>query len=157
MSNSPALKELLNTSRYITYATVNEDGSPHNSPLFFIPSKSLNRLYIGTHPDSLHAQNMIRTGQAFGVIFNTTSGLYFKLDNCHEAKDEELDEALKAHNDTRAQLGKTSLEKSYYEAPNPQRMYICDIMEISTNDVERDTNGHIARDTRHAISTRDLV
>lgn len=157
MSNLLALKELLNTARYITYATVNEDGSPHNSPLFFIPSKGLTTLYIGTHPDSLHARNMVRTGQAFGVIFNDAGGLYFKLDNCHETVGEELDEALAAHNAARAKLNKTALDKSYYEAPNPQRMYICNVIEISTNGVIRDANGHVARDTRDVISARDLL
>ena len=154
------LKELIKTSRYITYATVNEDCSPQNSPMFFISSEKLDRLYMGTHPESLHIKNMLRTGQAFGVIFghiqNKGVGLYFKLENCREATGAELDEALAAHNTARANIGKSPLEKSFYEAPNPQRMYILEVVELSTNGVEKNNDGLILKDTRANIVHKDI-
>lgn len=155
------VKELYQESLFATYATVNDDGSPHASPMFYIPSADGTRLYMGTQPDSLHARNMTRTSQAFATVYGRLPagmrGLYFRLENCHEAADSELAEALAAHNAARQRIGKPALPREYYETPNPQRMYICDIAEISTNDVMRQPDGFIRKDTRMVISASDLL
>jgi len=160
MEQFDSLKDLARHSRYATYATVNEDGSPHNSPMFYIPSERFDKLYMGTHPESLHAKNMVRTGQAFAVIFGRTphgsTGVYFKIENFHEVSEAELPEALAAHNAARALLGKDALPLEYYQSPNPQRMYVGDIVEISTNDAERGSDGRLAKDVRFVIPASDL-
>jgi general stress protein 26 len=162
MHEFESLKDLLNNSRYAVYATVNEDGSPHNSPLFFIPSDDLKKLYIGTHPDSLHARNFERNGRAFAVIFGQTNeggkGLYFKLEGMHLTKNkEELEEALNANNQVRAKFGKEPLAIDYYQAPSQQRMYVGDIVEITSNSVERDSQGKLVRDTRSTVDISELL
>lgn len=156
-----SLKEMVFSSRYITYATVNEDGSPHNSPMFYIPSEKLDRIYIGTHPGSLHAKNIVRTGQAFGVLFGRVPaggrGVYFKIENFHEVTETELPEALRVHNETRARFDKKPLQVEYYQAPNPQRMYVGNIVEISINDAVRNDEGHIVEDVRRVVSVDELL
>ena len=161
MQDFSSLSEMANTSRYVTYATVNEDGSPHNSPMFYIPSPDFDKIYMGTHPDSLHARNIARTGQAFAVIFGQTldggAGIYFKVANFHEVSESELAYALQAHNIARAKLNKTPLSIDYYQSPNPQRMYVGDIVEISTNGVIRGDDGGLSQDTRDMILPEDII
>lgn len=162
MEEFNSLADLANRSRIAIYATVNKDGSPHNSPMFFIPSTKLDKIYMGTHPESLHAINIARTGQAFAVIYGSTpegsAGLYFKIKNFHEVASEiELDNALKAHNNARKKLNKMPLLAEYYKSPNPQRMYVGDIVEISTNSVERSADGHVIKDTRYKLTASELI
>lgn len=38
-------KELIHTSRYISFATTNADGSPHNSPVRFFYDEKLEYIY----------------------------------------------------------------------------------------------------------------
>ena len=162
MDKYNSLYDLLDRSRFATYATVNEDGSPHNSPMFFIPSAKLDKIYIGTHPESLHAKNIARTGKAFAVIYGITQeggvGLYFKIDNFHEANDDiQLGEALKAHNDARKKIAKAPILVEFYKTPNPQRMYVGDIVEISKNGIERSSDGYVTKDTRHIVEASELI
>jgi hypothetical protein len=162
MEEIPILIEVLENSRYAVFATVNSDGSPHNSPLFFIPSSSLRKIYMGTHPESLHAKNIRRTGEAFAVVFGPTSvggrGLYLTIQNFHEAtNDIELSEALSVHNKRRVKFDKDPLPIRYYQAPNPQRMYVGDIIEITANGVERDDEGRIIQDVRYPVDSERLI
>jgi general stress protein 26 len=53
-------KALLGTVWFATMATVNEDGSPHNTPFLFLRAKDLSRIYWGSHPNSLHSKNIVR-------------------------------------------------------------------------------------------------
>ena len=162
MTGYTDLKDLLINSRYAVYATVNEDGSPHNSPLFFIADQNLERVYIGSHPDSLHARNIVRTGKAFAVLLGRTAeggrGLYLKINKFHEVRDEkELKTALAVHNAARARFNKKPLPIEFYMGSNEQKMYAGDIVEVSSNGTERDANGRIIRDTREVIDRTRLT
>ena len=71
-------KELLATVRHGVIATVNQDGSPHNSPVFMAFDADHNA-YWASNPDAVHSQNIARTGQVFIVIFDSVGaggGLY---------------------------------------------------------------------------------
>jgi len=161
MQEFTSLKELVTCSLYITYATVNEDGSPHNSPMFYIPDSKLDKIYIGTHPDSLHANNLARTGKAFGVLFGKIPaggrGVYFKIENFYEVTKEELPEALKVHNEARAKISKDAITIDYYQEPNPQRMYGGDIIELSMNDTVRNSQGRLEKDIRRIVELDELL
>lgn len=99
-------KKLLKTVRHAAYATINEDGTPHNSPLMLIYNDDLSRLYIGSHSDSLHSKNILRTGKAFVVLFDSfvkgQGGVYITAINGRECQGDELTEALRVHNAVRA-------------------------------------------------------
>jgi len=56
-------KELITTSRHVSIATVNEDGSPHNSPVRFLYDQNFEYIYWGSHPESTHSKNITRTGK----------------------------------------------------------------------------------------------
>lgn len=152
-------KELLRTARHATMATVNEDNSPHNTPFFLMYDDKLKCIYWGSHLESLHSKNILRTGQIFVVIYDTLKrgGLYLRAEKGHALQDAELDEALKIHNKFRAREGKAALEKNYYSGNNPQRMWSAEITNFWVNSEERDSNGHIIRDYRQEIKAEDLL
>ena len=152
-------RELLTTSRHISIATVNEDGSPHNSPLRFIYDPKLEYIYWGSHPDSMHSKNIIRTGQIFTVLYDRIErgGLYMKCDNAHELKDKELEEALKIHNSVRIKEGSEVLELSYYTGDSPQRMWGARITNFWVNYADRGADGHLSKDGRMEIFSKDLL
>lgn len=155
-------KKLLKTVRHAAYATVNEDGSPHNSPLKLIYNEDLTKLYIGTYSDSLHTRNLIRTGKIFAVIYDSfvkgQGGLYITGVNAHECEGDELIEALRVHNNVRTREGSESIDIGYYQAAKPsQRMYSIDIAKIEVYSVIRDSKGLIASEARVEVVARDLL
>lgn len=152
-------KELLKTAKHACMATVNADGTPHNTPFYLILDEKLGRIYFGSHPQSLHSQNVARTGEMFVVVYDMTEkgGLYMKATNGHELSGKELAEGLTAHNTTRARDGKESIKQELYEGANPQRMYGADLATFWVNVAERDANGYIAREHRHEIAAKDLL
>ncbi len=152
-------KELLRTARYATMATVNEDDSPHNTPFFLMYDDKLKCIYWGSHPESLHSKNVLRTGQIFVVIYDAfeRGGLYIQAEKGHPLQGIELDEGLRTHNKFRAREGKAALEKSYYSRNNPQRMWSAEITNFWVNSAERDLNGHMIKDYREDIKAEDLL
>jgi len=153
-------KLILNTVRHIAMATVNEDGSAHNTPLFFIYNKDVSKIYWGSHPNSLHSRNIEREKTAYVVVFDSKEwgqgGLYLSLGGAHRVGAEELPEALNVHNEARKRWGKGPLKIEYYQSPNGQHMYVADVTKIESYRVIRDSNGHVIEETRNEISASEL-
>lgn len=152
-------KQLLAKVRHCAIATVNEDGSPHNTPVFFLPDEKLEHIYWASHPESMHSQNIARTGQVFIVIYEAVErgGLYFKCENAHELSGDDLVEGLRVHNARRAKEGKGPLTMDYYQPPSTQRMYGTTVTSITIPVSERDINGLVVKDYRHEIRASDLI
>jgi len=149
-------QNLLKTVRHAAYATVNQDGTPHNSPLMLIYNEDLTKLYIGSYSDSSHCRNMLRTGLAFAIIFDSfvkgQGGVYITGINAHECEGDELIEALRVHNTVRAKHGSKPIDVSFYQAAKPsQRMYSIDIAKIEFYSAVRGADGHIASEARVEI------
>lgn len=151
-------KELLHTARHAAMATVNEDGSPHNTPFRFLYDPKLQYVFWGSHPESLHSLNIIRTGQIFVVLYDAVlrGGLYMKCENAHMLEGKELEDALVVHNSFREKNGESILNIDYYQGASPQRMWRAEIKNFWVNGAERDAQGHVARDGRKEITARDL-
>jgi hypothetical protein len=140
-------------------ATVNEDGSPHNTPYFFMCSADLTRLYWGSHPQSLHSQNVARSGQVFVVLYEADKrgGLYIRADNARIAEGDALNEALAEHNRRRELQGKDAISLDYYQGGMPQRMYIAETKQFWVNGTERGSDGYIIRDIRTEVPRETLL
>jgi hypothetical protein len=151
-------KELLATVRHAAMATVNEDGSPHNTPYFFMYDDTLQHLYWGSHPESQHSKNIVRTGQVFVVLYdgNALGGLYVAANNARATDGEELDSALAAHNTARKRYGEPPLPREYYNH-SQQKMYAADIVGLWVNGAECDKNARVIRDYRQPITAKDLL
>ena len=154
-------KELLFTSRHIALATVNEDGSPHNTPLRLLYDSKLEHIYFASKPDSLHTQNALRTGQIFAVIFDRVekggTGLYLRCAGAEELAGPQEEEGLRIHNSFRAREGSEPLPSSFYDGDSQMKMYRAKIKQFWINYMEKDASGRIIRDGRWEIAAQDLL
>jgi len=150
---------ILETARHAAIATVNEDGTPHNTPLVFIRDDKLDYIYWGSHPESLHSKNAIRTGNVFMVVYDMIKrgGLYIQAMNAHELSGAELVKALKIRNDMFVAQGGEPIQLAYYQGNSPQRMYAAKTAHVWVNVAERDAQGDVLKDSRVEISRSDLL
>jgi len=154
-------RKLLKTVRHAAYATISEDGSPHNSPLMLIYNEDLTKLYIGSYSESLHVKNLVRTGKAFAVLFDSFTkgqgGVYIIGINAHECNGDELVEALRVHNAVRARHKSQPIDISYYQTAKPsQRMYSMDIAKIEIYSIIRGDDGLVVSEARVEVDAREL-
>jgi hypothetical protein len=151
-------KELLATIRHAAMATDNADGSPHNTPYFFMYDDALQHLYWGSHSGSQHSKNVAHTGQIFVALYdgNQLGGLYIQAKNARITEGEEFIAALTAHNAARARVGKDPLPREYYDN-SKQKMYAADIVAMWVNAAERNDEGLVVRDFRMPITAQDLL
>ena len=152
-------KELLKTVRHAAMATVNADGSPHNTPYFFMYDEPLKHLYWGSHPSSQHSKNIVRTGQVFVALYdgNVGGGLYLEGQNAHPVSASELDEAVRVHNAARSRFGKTPpVERAYYQQGG-QTMYKADITNMWVNLRDLGPKGEHLRDYRVPVTQAELL
>lgn len=155
-------RNLLRTVRHAAYATVNEDGTPHNSPLMLIYNEDITKLYIGSHSESLHTKNLLRTGRTFAVLYDSFTkgqgGVYIAGVNSHECQGDELVEALRVHNAVRARQGSKTIDLSYYQIEGPsQRMYSIDVAKIEIYSVLRGEDGLISSEARVEVGADELL
>ena len=143
-------KELIYTSRHISLATTNADGSPHNSPVRFLYDEKLENIYWGSNIEALHSQNILRTGQIFAVLFDRLEhgGVYIKCVEGHVIHGKELEVGLDVHNSFRIREGKEKIPMNYYTEDNAQKMWSAKITNLWINMPVRDENGLILRDER---------
>ncbi len=151
-------KELLRTVRHAAMATVNEDGSPHNTPYFFATSDSLEYIYWASNPDAQHSQNVARTGQGFLVLYDAFQGggLYLRLEKAHATEGTELKTAFDVFNKRAKRFDKKLPGLEHYQKDGPERIYSAVVQQFWVNDAERDADGFIIRDRRIEIAREDL-
>lgn len=152
-------KELLASVLHAAMATVNEDGTPHNTPYFFMIDHDLRHLYWGSHPDSVHSRNIVRTGRLFVVLFSAyeRGGLYIEADGGHILEGDELDIGLELLNARRAAQGEEPLGRDYYVGDKPQRMWGAKTLRFWVNGTRRGPDGLITQDIRTEVGREDLL
>ncbi len=153
-------KELLTKVRHVALATVNEDGTPHNTPLFFIYSGDLKKFYMSTHPLSLHAKNVMRTGEGFAVVYDSAvfiGGIYLTLDNFRVILGKDLAEGMKTYNETRRRWAMEASAIEDYLDPNERRLYCADIKKIEVYGSKETHEGKILNEMRVQVSPEELL
>ncbi|MFA5004282.1 MAG: pyridoxamine 5'-phosphate oxidase family protein [Candidatus Saccharimonadales bacterium] len=152
-------RELLKTTRHAAMATVNEDGSPHNTPFRYIVDDTCEHIYWASSPESVHSQNLARTGRAFIVVYEPGKGggLYLQAENVHVTETDELQTGMKIWNAKRAKEHKPPLDSVLFTGDSPQRMYRVDLVKYWVNYSEKDNAGNILKDHRHEITREDLL
>jgi hypothetical protein len=159
MESLTGTKELLNSVAIATMATVNPDGSPHNSPYFFARSDDLANIYWRSRTETQHSQNLARTGQLFVALYQAdgkNGGLYIQAHNARITEGAEFDDAVVSFNKARAKAGRFVIDKEVY-ASSPPKLYVADVQKMWMNDSEQDKNGVITRDFRVEITAADLL
>jgi hypothetical protein len=152
-------KIMLSTVKYASMATVNSDGTPHNTPFTVLYDPELKYIYWGSSPESRHSKNIMKTKQAFIVIYDSLNGdgLYIETEDVHILESDELVVALKIHNNTRSKRGQDLLTLGYYTGQSPQRMWSATPVHFWVNNTERDADGRISKDYRIEINQEDLI
>ncbi|HSX31262.1 MAG TPA: pyridoxamine 5'-phosphate oxidase family protein [Candidatus Saccharimonadales bacterium] len=152
-------RELLHTVRHAAMATVNEDGSPHNTPFFFACDGSLEHIYWASNPASLHSGNVERTGQLFVVLYDAFQGggLYLRADNAHATEGAELETAHAVFTECAKRAGKKVAPPSHYSGTEPERIYVATVKQLWVNGAERNTEGFIICDRRFEITRKELL
>lgn len=151
-------KELLKTIRHAAIATVNEDGTPHNTPVFFMHDQELEHMYWGSSPESQHSRNISRNGAIFVVLYeaNFGGGLFMKA-QARIATSEELSKAIAIHNESYVRKDRPPIQKGDYTGDALQRMYIAQPEKFWVNLSECGPNGNITKDYRYEIKKEDIL
>jgi hypothetical protein len=154
-------KSLWNTARHAAMATVNTDGSPHNTPFRFMGHPEFKYVYWASYPEAVHSQNILRTGKVFFVLYDAVNvekgGLYISAEEGHILEGDELVKALAINNDLRAKEGKNQLTPEYYSGGTAQKMWSAKITHFWINHPKRDAKGQLNKDSRQEISAVDLL
>lgn len=152
-------KELIFTSKHISLATVNVDGSPHNSPVKFYFDENLEKIYWDSNLETLHSQNILRTGNIFAVLFDRieNGGVYMQCEHGHILEGKELESGLEITNASRVKEGKEKIDLGYYSEGSVQKMWSAKITNLWINMPIRDENGFILRDERVELERNTLL
>ena len=148
-------RELLREIHTVAVSTVNEDGSPHCSPVFMAFDRQL-RGFWSSDPESLHSRNIERDGHAFLVLFDSRNG-HGGLYAAAQAGLVGEHELERAHATFKAAAGHPIGNLSAYTGSSPQRLYQAIPDRIWVNQSERDQGGIIVRDRRFEISLDRLL
>jgi hypothetical protein len=152
------VKELLHTIRHAAIATVNEDGSPHNTPVFSTFDPELN-FYWASGKATQHSKNIARDGRVFIILFDSYSkggGLYLR-GQAHELEGEELTLGLTVVNANRDHWQRPRVSQAFYEGDQPQRLYKAVCQTAWVNVTERDESGQPIDEARREVAGRDLL
>ena len=153
-------KELFTKVRHVALATVNEDGNPHNTPLFFALSNDFKQFYFVSRAESLHTKNFIRTGKAFAVIYDSNEfngGIYLTLDNGRELQGQELLEAYEIYIARCEQFGIDVLPENFHLQDGGYNLYAGDITKIEIYDFSEDAEGKLKEESRKVVTAKELL
>lgn len=151
-------RELLKTVRHAALATVNTDGTPHNSPVF-AGFGAGTTMYWASAPETQHSQNIIRTGQVFIVLFDSMDkgdGLYLRCSSGLVA-DDAIEQGLAVFNTSLTRLGRTPIAREHIADKAPQRLYYAQPEQVWVNMPQKDTAGRVLYDARCEIVLADLL
>jgi hypothetical protein len=152
-------KQLLHEIHHVSIATANDDGTPHNSPVFTAFDSELNA-YWASHMQTRHSQNIGRDGKVFMVIFDSREGHGGVFIEAYAEPLRGINEAahgLAYLRQVRETLGGTIGDITYFTDEAPQRIYRATPTHIWVNQSDRDERGNITGDRRIEIQPEDLL
>jgi hypothetical protein len=153
-------KELLNSARHIALATVNEDGTPHNTPLFFAIDDSFKKLYFVSRDESLHSVNFAREGKGFAVLYDSNSfkgGLYLTIENGHKTAGNELSNGIKIYSAACSRWQIDVLPKNFHLCGGGYSLYVGNITKIEIYHAVEDNDEKLVQETRKEVSVQELL
>lgn len=152
------VRQLLAEIHHVPLATVNKDGSPHNSPVFMAFAENLNG-YWASDTETQHSENLARTGRVFLVVFDSREGhggLYIRATAKALENPEEIEHGYQILKRLKEQMYGDMGGPDLYIGDSPQRIYCAQPQQLWVNKSERDTQGRIIRDLRYEISLDQL-
>ena len=150
-------KELLRICKHIAVATVNEDCSPHNTPLFYAVNEELTKIYFASRAESLHTINFVRDGRAFAALYDSNEfngGLYLTITNGRKVYDDDMKEAVEVYRKQLDKWDNTALKDDFYLLEGGYNLYVGDIKKIETYKNKVDENDKLIEEWREEIDVR---
>jgi len=151
-------RQLLTQIHNVSIATVNKDGSPHNSPVFMAFDKQL-RAFWASNQDSQHSQDIARDPRIFLVVFDSRQGqggLYIAA----QAKSLEQTDEIRSGYAHLKQLNEQVHGKmggvELFSGPSPQRIYQAQPLNFWINIAKRNKQGVTIGDRRIKILAEQL-
>lgn len=151
--------EIIKEIKYITIASVSNDGQPWNTPVYSAFDKDLN-FYWFSDKNSQHSQNVRGNNKVFLVIYNSTvpegtgEGVYIKA-TVSELNDPDEILAAKAVLDERVGKEKERNANNYM-SDAVLRGYKATTIQVWMNDDDKDENGNYLRDIRVEVPLDSL-
>jgi hypothetical protein len=151
-------REVLRDIHHVPIATVNEDGSPHASPVLFAFDGKLHGFWASS-PTSQHSQNIVRDGRVFLAVFDSRgghSGLFLSGIAAEVIDQQDIVQGLQYLEVLKKNLyGSGMADLSTYMGQGPQRIYEFIPERAWVNHSERQ-GGAIIRDQRYEIPLSEL-
>jgi general stress protein 26 len=125
--------KILETVKHIALATVNDDGSPHNTPLFYAVNEELKKIYFASRAESLHTINFVRDGRAFAALYDSNEfngGLYLTITNGRKVYDDDMKEAVEVYRKQLDKWDNTALKDDFYLIEGGYNLYVGDIKKL---------------------------
>ncbi len=153
------VRHLLGHVPHVAIATVNEDGTPHNTPVFGTFNNKLH-LFWASDPGVRHSQNIRRSGEAFVVIFDSHGGgdgLYMagRAEEINDAA--HLDYAHALMVEAKARFGGSVGSRERYEGEASQRFYRFIPEAAWMHYAVKDADGYFITDRRISVSLDELT
>lgn len=130
------VKSTISQIKYITIATVSDQGKPWNAPTFFAYDEKYN-FFWGSPMQAQHSQNIRANGQAYIVVYDSTvppgsgKGVYVEA-HCRQLSDaDEMKAAFELIIERRGDIPYWEFEE--FQPDKPIRLYKAEPLHIYTN------------------------
>ncbi len=119
-------QELLDANNYLTLGTVDPDGHPWASPVYFAAS-GLREFYWTSQADAVHSRNLTERPHVSIVVFDSTVAPYhgralYAVGTAHELQGDDLERGLQVYPGP-VERGATELTLDDVTGPSPYRLY----------------------------------
>jgi len=151
-------RDVLDSVRYVALGTIDEDGRPRVSPVYFTPH-DYSSLYWVSYADTHHSANIARDERVSGVVFDSTlvpgrGRAVYVAGRAREIPAGELDEHLPRAFDPDRRGGRAFTRAELTDPADPLRLYV---LRVETCEVHVPA-GHptlgTGRDRRVAVDPR---
>jgi hypothetical protein len=153
------IRQLMGYVPHVVIATVNEDASPHNSPVFGSFDDKLH-FFWSSSPESQHSNNIMRDGRVFMVMFDSHEGngaLYVSAFARQLDDSDGFDHGYLLLSEAKARLQAQMGSRDTYGDNGPQRLYTAVPDKLWLVKSHKDGSGAIVHDERVEIGLSDLL
>lgn len=130
-------RDVLDAVRYVALGTIEEDGTPRVSPVYFVPH-DYRTLYWVSYDDTHHSANIARDSRVSGVVFDSTvvpgpdTRAVYVVGPAREVPADELDEHLvHAFDDTRG--GRAFSRDELTDPDDRLRLYVLHVEQCEVH------------------------
>lgn len=144
--NDEQTRQILESTRYATISTVDEDGLPWAAPVWYVLDEQ-NNIYWWSPKDSQHSKNIANNSKCYITLFDSSLpegkgvGLYIRATALEVSDEAEIKTAISLYNST-TEIFNLNLDTCTGEAPTriykaiPSRIWVNGEGEINGNYID---------------------